>query len=187
MSPTYLEKHKPEKMRNAFNIGLFIVGWLSCVLLPEKWPYLVTLILLGIHFRWIGNWVKEREVLFITLLVGSIIDSVAGNLGLLHFPELAEPSRILPGWLACIWLLLGTTIRHGLAWCSSRLWLSAVAGASLGVIHYGLINNLSPVRLDQPETITLTIFVMIWMLVLPVLQIFSKIWLERYKRQVTGI
>ena len=175
-----------KKMRNVSNIVLFIIGWLTCALLPENWPFIGTLTLLIIHFRWIGCWEKEREVVFLTLLVGSIIDSLASNFGLLGFSELVEPSRILPGWLACIWLLLGTTIRHGLAWGSSKPFLTAVLGAGLAVVHYSLISFWSDVRLEQPVFMTLIILSIVWMLALPVLQIFSTIWLERYKRQASS-
>ncbi len=175
-----------KKMRNVFNIALFIVGWLACVLLPGNWPFIGTLTLLIIHFRWIGCWDKEREIVFITLLVGSIIDSLASNFGLLGFSELAAPSRILPSWLACIWLLLGTTIRHGLAWGSSKPFLTAILGVGLATAHYSLINLWSNVRLEQPEFMTLIILAIAWMFALPLLQIFSTIWLERYKRQALG-
>ena len=176
-----------EKGRNALNLFLFITGWLACVFSSGNWPYIATLIILIIHFKWIGSWEKEREVVFITLLAGSIIDSVSGNLGLLSFPELIEPSRILPGWMACIWLLLGTTIRHGLAWGASRVVLMAVTGAVAAAVHYFFINEFTTVELEQPELKNLIILAMVWMLTLPVLQAFSKIWLERHRRQTTGI
>ena len=176
-----------EKGRNALNLFLFSAGWFACVFSSGNWPYIATLMILMVHFRWIGSWEKEREVVFITLLAGSIIDSVSSNLGLLSFPELTEPSRILPGWLACIWLLLGTTIRHGLAWGASRPGFVAATGAGIAVIHYSLANVFTGVRLEQPEFKTLIILAVVWMLVLPVLQAFSKIWLERYRRQTTGI
>ena len=80
-----------------FNFLLFQLGWFACVLGGDAAAVPVTILIVIVHLKFIGNWQKERELLAITLLLGSAVDSVLGNFDVLQF---SGESRVLPQWLA---------------------------------------------------------------------------------------
>lgn len=166
------------------NLSLFLIGWAACVLGGNSFALPVTIVILLIHFLKIGSWKKEREIIAITLLLGSAVDSFMGNLGLLEFStSFSSSNHLLPLWLACFWALAGTTIRHSLQWMNGRKLATFLTGLVLAPLHYLAIAKLTDTGLAKPEWQTLLILAICWGILLTVLQAFSKTWLERYKRQ----
>ena len=168
-----------QKTRQLANILLFQFGWFACVLGGNETALITTIVILTIHVRWIGEWKKEREVLVISLLLGSAIDSFLGNLNILVF---SGECRLLPVWLACLWLLFATTLRHSLDWTRQHRFAGALIGMTGGPVSYFAGSKLTDVELMQPPWLTLLILSAIWAAVIPVLQTFSAVWLERYRR-----
>ena len=161
------------------NVALFITGWVICLTASSNIALLTTVVILCIHLKYVGHWQKEKEVLLITLVLGCAVDSFAGNLNLLDF---STSNRLLPLWMACIWALAGTTIRHSLSLCKKRHWMTSIAGFVFASINYSLI-TLKTEEL-QISSFWPTVFIMaiIWSVLVPVLLTFSAVWLERYKR-----
>ena len=163
------------------NFILFQMGWLACVLGGNAVALPVTVLLVIIHLLFIGNWQKERELLAVTLLIGCSVDSFLGNLSILQFPE---ESRVLPLWLACLWLLFATTLRHSLDWTREyKLW-GATGGMLAGPLSYYAGAHLTDISLAQPEWQSLLILGCVWAIMIPLLQSFSSVWLERYKQTI---
>ncbi|WP_222842156.1 DUF2878 domain-containing protein [Endozoicomonas montiporae] len=166
------------------NVFLFLTGWIICLStslseFSSAITLATTITILLIHIKFIGNWDKEKEILLISLLLGSAIDSFAGNLGILEF---STTNRLLPLWMACIWALAGTTIRHSLLLCLKRRWLTPLTGFLFSLIHYFLLNRISDVALSSPAWLSLLVMAIIWSIITPVLLAFSSVWQERYKR-----
>ncbi len=168
-----------EKKQLIVNYLLFQTGWFVCVLGGNQAALLITVVFLLIHIRYITSWKKERELLAITLLLGSSIDSFLGHLGVFLFPG---ESLLLPLWLACLWLLFATTLRHSLAWTGRYKWAGAVTGAIGGPLSYYAGAQLTDVELAAPVWQSLLIIAAVWAAVIPLLQSFSDVWLERYRR-----
>ena len=163
-----------------FNFLLFQLGWFACVLGGDAAAVPVTILIVIVHLKFIGNWQKERELLAITLLLGSAVDSVLGNFDVLQF---SGESRVLPQWLACLWLLFATTLRHSMDWSRTHKWLGALGGMIAGPLSYYAGAQLSNISLATPEWKTLLILSALWALIIPTLQTFSRVWQERYKSQ----
>lgn len=158
------------------NYILFQGGWFACVLGGSQIALFTTVAILLIHFIWIAQWRKEREIIVICLLLGCAIDSFLGNLNILQFhPE----SRLLPLWLACLWVLFGTTLRHSLDWTRTHKLAGALLGGIGGPASYFAGAKLTEVSLAQPQWQTLGILALIWALLVPLLQSFSEAWANK--------
>ena len=169
----------PQKKR--INASLFIAGWLTCLTLHSVIALVVAIAIVIVHFLFVGQWQKEREILLITLILGCLVDSVAGNFGLLEY---TTGNRLLPGWMACVWLLAGTTIRHSLSFCSKRPWLAALVGFGFALVHYSLVQNVADVPLRLPFWASLGTLSVVWSVMVPVIMAFSTAWYLRYKRSI---
>ncbi|MGI9277032.1 MAG: DUF2878 domain-containing protein [Endozoicomonas sp.] len=167
-----------ERTKQIVNYLLFQAGWFACVLGGDQIALITTLVILFIHLRWIGQWRMERELLAISLILGSAIDSFLGNLEILIFPG---DGRLLPVWLACLWLLFGTTLRHSFDWAREHRLASALLGMIGGPASYYAGTKLTNVSLMEPTWLTLLILAVIWAAVIPVLQAFSAAWLKRHE------
>ena len=170
--------------RHVTNVLLFVTGWIVCLSTSRTnasstIALATTLTITLIHLKFMGSWEKEKEVLLITLLLGSTVDSFAGNLNLLEF---STNNRLLPSWMACVWVLAGTTLRHGMTLCQSNYWRTSLAGFLFGLVHYFLIHQISDVALSSPVWLSILLMAIIWSILAPVLMAFSTVWLERYKR-----
>ena len=169
-----------EKIKLLINYLIFQIGWFVCVLGGNQPALIFTIAALGVHLIWIGSWQKEKQLLVICLLLGSAIDSFLGNLQILQF---SGESRLLPGWLACLWVLFGTTLRHSLDWSRTHKRLGALLGLFGGPASYYAGSKLTDITLAEPIWQTLLVLAIIWTIVLPLLQSFSEAWLKKTRLQ----
>ncbi len=163
--------------KNIINGLLFMVGWFACVLGGNKVALVATLIIVIIHITCITSWKKEGQLLVLTLLLGSVIDSLLGYTGLLQF---GSDSPLLPVWLACLWLLFSTTLRHSLAWMHSYKRSASLAVAVIAPFNYYTGAKLAGIGLAQPVWQPLLIIGIIWAILIPALLTFSSACQARY-------
>ena len=169
-----------DRVKLIANFLLFQATWFVCVLSTESIALYFTCTVLFIHFIAIGSWHKEKEIIAICLLLGSTVDSFLGDLNILLF---GSEGRIIPLWLACIWVIFGTTIRHSLAWAGRHLILGATVGFFGGPAAYYAGSRLTDVRLAEPLWQTLLILAITWAVIIPLLQTFSITWQKRLENQ----
>ena len=171
-----------DRIKLTANFLLFLTGWFICALGTDSIALYITCTILFIHFITMGNWRKEKEVLAVCLLLGSTVDSFLGNLNILHF---SGEGRVLPLWLACIWVLLGITIRHSLAWTGKHWSIGVGAGLIGGPAGYYALSLLTNMSLNAPLWQTLLVLAVLWAIIIPLLQAFSQVWRKRLQAQVT--
>ena len=168
-----------DKIKLIINAVLFQAGWFACVLGGNNVAMIATALILFVHLTWIGSWNKEKQLLAITFLLGCTIDSFLGNLNILQFSTHPDDTgRLLPIWLACLWLLFATTLRHSLDWFRNHRLLGALFGFFGGPLSYFAGSKLANVTLAQPTWQTLGILAIIWSINIPLLQSFSQAWLK---------
>ncbi|MGI9283741.1 MAG: DUF2878 domain-containing protein [Endozoicomonas sp.] len=163
-----------------FNGILALAGWLICLATQSIWAVAASVIILMVHFSTSGSWKKEREILVITLILGSALDSVMSNFSLLNF---LGDSRILPSWLACVWIMLGITIRHSLSWTAKNRLTGNVLIIVLTAGHYSALINFTPVSSYLPTWQAVSILALSATVMINIILTFSDIWLEKYQRQ----
>ena len=169
-----------ERRKRLANYLLFQGGWFACVLGGNQVALAATLTILLVHFIWISPWRKEREIIVICLLLGSAIDSFLGNLNILQFNS---DSRLLPLWLACLWVLFGTTLRHSLDWTRTHKLAGSALGLLGGPASYYAGSKLTEVSLAAPQWQTLGVLAIIWALFIPLLQSFSEAWIKKARNR----
>lgn len=154
------------------NALLFQLGWLACILAARQPGWLLAgLACLGAQL-WLSDERKTdlRLVLLVTLL-GSLLDSLLLNLGLFDF---AGDSWLLPAWLALLWALLATTLRHSLAWSARPWWLASLLGATSGPLSYYAGAKLAGVGLPLGTAPSLLLLGLLWAVWLPVLHTLAR-------------
>ena len=160
------------------NYLLFQLGWFVCVLGGNKIALAATAVILAVHLLWVGSWAMEQQLLAVTFFLGCALDSFLGNLAIVQFHQNDE-SRILPLWLACLWLIFATTLRHSLDWSRTHRLYGAVLGFVGGPLSYYAGSQLNEITLAQPLWQTWLLLAVIWAILIPVLQTFSQAWLNK--------
>jgi len=146
------------------NALLFQLGWLACVFGAGYPPLLVAALLcLAVHLRWLAQPGEWRGLLAVTLF-GCALDSVLLNLGVFDF---AGESLLLPAWLALLWALFASTLRHSLAWTACPWWLGSLLGAVGAPLSYLGGARLAGVELPLGLWPTLLLLGAIWAAVMP--------------------
>jgi len=140
-------------------------GWWICVLGAER-PWLLLLVIAGVavHLRLCPDVTAEFRALLRVTLAGCVLDSVLGAMGVFGFD--AWP---LPLWLALLWLVLASGMRHSLAWAGRRWRIGALLGALGGPLAYLGGARLADVALPLGALQTGLLLMPIWALALPLL------------------
>jgi len=161
--------------KNLLNALLFICGWLACLLGGGQWLWTVAVVLL-VHLALIGSWQREGKLLVSALLFGSAVDSFLLQLGFFDF---GEARQLIPLWQALIWLLVGTTLYHCLAWTATPWWRASLVGACFALLCQGASTWLGLVRLPHGEAASLVLVALVWAIVLPLLHGFARLYAAR--------
>jgi len=117
---------------------------------------------LALHLRYCQDRGAEVRALFWVTLAGCVLDSVLGAMGVFDFAQWP-----LPLWLALLWLVLASGLRHSLAWAARPVWLGALLGMLGGPLAYLAGARLAQVALPMGVMPTAIVLGMIWALVFP--------------------
>ena len=140
-------------------------GWWVCVLGAQT-PWLLLLVPpgLALHLRLCPDARNEAMALLRAALAGCALDSLLGMLGVFNFATWP-----LPLWLAVLWLVLASGLRHSLAWTGSPMWRGALLGAVGGPLAYLGGARLADVGLPLGDMQTALLLMPVWALALPLL------------------
>ena len=163
------------------NAVLFQLGWFACVLGGDG-PWLLTVpAIVAVHLWWISSWQAEGKLLISVFLAGSALDSFLLNLGVF---DLGEPRQLIPLWLACLWLLLATTLNHCLAWTARPWWRASLLGAVAAPLSYYGGAQIADVGLPYGTWQSLLLIGLIWAVAMPVLHGFAKLYRAQYEQSL---
>lgn len=154
------------------NAGLFQLGWLACVLGASQPPYLLAALPCLLLQLALLPWRAQWPGLLAVALAGSLLDSALGGLGVFDF---AGDPPLLPAWLALLWCLFATTLRHSLAWSAAPLWLGMLLGALAGPLSYWAGSRLAGVGLPLGTLPSLALLGLLWALLLPALHRLARL------------
>lgn len=165
--PAIAPPNRPPAFYPLLNFVLMMAGWWICVLSPgQGWvvqPWLAAAVCLGIHFRMVPDRVGEAWVVLVCAFAGSLIDSMLGALGVFVFPT---GRWWAPGWLICLWLLFGASLRHAYGGLRRRTWLAALVGALAAPISYGAGVRFHALAMPNPA-LAVALLACIWACFLP--------------------
>lgn len=140
-------------------------GWWICVLGAER-PWLLLLVIAGVvvHLRLCPDVNAEVKAMLRVTLAGCLLDSALAALDVFGFE--AWP---LPLWLALLWLVLSTGMRHSLSWAGKHWLLGALLGALGGPLAYVGGARFADVALPLGTLQTGLLLMPIWALAMPLL------------------
>ncbi len=155
------------------NFVTFQIGWFVCVLGASYGrPWLgpsVVLFLLSFYFWMVeDHWTAVRVVLVVGL-VGAVIDSAFGYVGLLQFRDSVLANWLCPPWLVALWMIFATTLQHSLSWLAGRWKLAALLGGVFGPVSYYAGQEFGALRLGGTMSSTALALAAVWALLLPLL------------------
>ena len=133
-------------------------GWWACVL-GARHPWLLWGVVVGllVHLWLCPDWRAELRVVFGGGLAGGVLDAGLGAAGIFDFAQWP-----LPLWLALLWLVLASGLRHSLAWARSPLWLGALCGMSGAPLAYLAGARLAGVGLPLGGLVTALVLAVVW-------------------------
>jgi len=117
---------------------------------------------LALHLRYCQDRGAEVRALFWVTLAGCVLDSVLGAMGVFDFAQWP-----LPLWLALLWLVLASGLRHSPARAARPVWPGALMGMLGGPLAYLAGARLAGVALPMGVMPTAIVLGMIWALVFP--------------------
>lgn len=157
-------------LKQIANAVLFQIGWFACVLGGNSYWLLIPAGVLLIHLLWISSWKAEGKLLLWITGLGTVLDSVLMLLGVFDF---GSQGWLIPLWLILLWAVLGTTLRHCLAWTAKPLWLASVLGAIGGPMSYYAGSQLADVQLPLGLWPSMVLLAVLWAVVFALLQSLS--------------
>lgn len=147
-------------------------GWFACVLGGDRWGVPAAAMLLALHWLRIDRSRREWATICGAALLGLAMDLGWQRLGLISFRDAGFAG--IPLWLAMLWLLFATTLRHALAWLQTRLWLAALLGALAGPLSYFAGLELGAARSALPHWQVALAMAPGWLLLLPLLAFLAR-------------
>jgi hypothetical protein len=152
------------------NVVMFQVGWLVCILFGSLWAGAFTLCALAFHFVLYTQCLKDAVAVLLALAIGLVHDLLLLHTGLIVF---VESVYLPPLWLMCLWMLLGLTLNHSLAWVYSRPLWSGLLGAVAAPLSYMAGVTLSSAEWSSPILEVVPIIAALWLVVLPLHRLIS--------------
>jgi hypothetical protein len=153
--------------RLLLNAGLFQIGWFACVFGAQRpWLLMIAIACLAIHLLWIADALNEWRSLLRVATCGWVLDSILLHLGLFSF---FGATFVLPLWLAILWLLFASTLRHSLSWTKRPWWMGSLLGAFGGPLSYCGGARLADVGLPLGVWPSILLLALIWAMLIPAL------------------
>ncbi|MBC3952571.1 DUF2878 domain-containing protein [Pseudomonas folii] len=157
-------------LKQIANAVLFQAGWFACVLGGNSYWLLIPIGVLLIHLLWISSWAAEGRLLLWITALGTVLDSALMMLDVFDF---GTQGVLIPLWLILLWAVLGTTLRHCLAWTAKPWWRASVLGAIGGPMSYYAGSQLADVHLPLGLWPSMALLAVLWAVMFALLQWIS--------------
>lgn len=164
------------------NVVLFQVGWFACILGGNVWAVSFTFAALVYHFTVSEQRLNDVVAVLIALALGLLHELLLLHGGYIRF---VESSVLPPGWLLCLWILLGITLNHSLTWIYSRPLWSGLLGAIAAPFSYLAGVKLSSAEWSSTLVEVLPIIALLWLGLLPLHRFLSLRVLSYVQRKTT--
>lgn len=159
-----------------FNILLFQIGWVTCVLSGAgQRPWIGALIALGvmaIHLSRAPAAEAEFKLVMIALVIGAVWDSMLVWLNWLHYSSGILIPHTAPYWIVLMWGLFATLLNVSLRWLRGRWLIAALAGSIGGPLAYYGGYRLGALEFGN-QNAALTALAVGWAVITPLLMALS--------------
>ncbi|MEQ8312799.1 MAG: DUF2878 domain-containing protein [Gammaproteobacteria bacterium] len=154
-----------------FNIAVFNLVWIGCVVGGNRWLWLVAPLTLA----YLATLLLQRKVqvqqIVLPALLGIFVDSVLTLTGIFYFDH---SMRVIPLWLVVLWFGFASTLSQSLEIVGSNKWLAAALGALVFPFNYAVGEGLGAVDFQHGYSLALITLGLIWLPGLPLLFLLSQ-------------
>lgn len=155
------------------NFLLFQLGWFSCVIGGASSQYywigvVAVAVIVAIHLARAQSVHDELMLVVITMILGTVWDSVLIMAGLFSFNSGVVFPGLAPFWLIAMWALFATTLNVSMKWMKKRYLLAAIFGTVGGPVAYYAGNRLGAVEFSNTSAALMAV-ALGWSIILPVL------------------
>lgn len=158
-------------LSKAGNALAFQAGWFACVLgAAHDRPWLgplAVLLLLALHLWFAADRRASLRIVLLVGIVGVLIDSTLGYLGILRFRDSLFGGWFCPPWLIALWLIFATTLQSSLGWLAARPLAAAVLGGLFGPVSYYAGQALGALNVMDNLPVAVTTLSVIWAVLFP--------------------
>lgn len=120
---------------NVVNAVLFQAAWFACVLGGARdvalWGFIVVVGLAGYSFA-AGTAGRDLVLASVAAVVGFLLETVWIRTGVLVYGE----ALVAPPWIVLLWVGVGLSLNHSLAFLKPRPWLGGVFAAASAPLSY---------------------------------------------------
>ena len=160
-------------MTKLVNVLLQQAGWFACVL-GAAWgrPWLgagIALALIGIHLFLVQDRGPELRLLLAAGLLGTVLDTIQGRLGIVLFRSGYYVDWLCPLWITVLWIHFGTLLHFAADWMSRRYLLAVVLGAVGGPVAFYGGARLGAADLHPNLAVALVALAVEWAVAMPLL------------------
>ena len=162
--------------RLLLNIATFKTGYVICAFSATRLPLLAVpaiAALLVLHLWLTEKWKLELRLILIVGIIGGIVDSALGNLGVMRFAVGESTSVFAPAWLIALWMIFATTLPHALKWLAGRPLLAGAVGFVGGPLSYYAGSLTGAIDLNEHAMTSLVAIGAAWAVVLPLISWLS--------------
>lgn len=163
------------------NVGLFKIGWLSCVYGAASGfaleGCLVALVIVAISLKQAENRHAEVLTLGLITLVGLVWESFVSSQQLMIYATQSESQHgglvLAPIWLVVMWALFATTINQSMGWLKDKLIVAAILGAIFGPMAFIAGEKLGAVTFVN-ESAAMALLALGWAILMPLVCLIAK-------------
>lgn len=174
------------------NVGLFKIGWLSCVYGAASGlaleGCLLALLIVAVSVRQASNRHSELLTIGLITLIGLIWETFVASQHLMVYATQSNPQFenwvMAPYWLIVMWALFATTINQSMAWLKDKLIIAAVMGAIFGPMAFVAGEKLGAVEFAN-EPAAMVLLAVGWGILMPLICVIAKKIETRYKLGVS--
>jgi len=165
-------------MRLFADLLLFVMGWQASIFAAARgWPFLGPVVVSGLILLHACTWdqpTRRLQILCLTAVIGTLLESLAIR-GRLYIPvDLAHASLLCPLWITGLWMLVGTVLPSLCQVLRHRLWLASLLGGAAAAAAYPLAVWLGAIQTLQSPLVAIISWTLSWAVILPILLVFTE-------------
>jgi hypothetical protein len=169
------------------NFVFFQTLWFACILGAARglvWPGLLLLLCFMMWQLWPGRRAPgDIGLILICAAAGLVLDTLWIRFGLIRFNTPVPYADWAPLWIIMLWITLGMTLNHSMAWMRRYLWASVALGAIGSPLSYLAGSRLGAAELPTDLTWPMVSFGLSWGLLMPALAwLSSKLSSQNHER-----
>lgn len=113
-------------------------------------------------------------LILVCAAIGLALDTLWVRFGLIRYHAAVPHADWAPVWIIVLWIALGLTLNHSLAWMRGHLWAAIVLGAIGSPLSYFAGSRLGAAELPADLTWSMLAFSLSWAILIPALVFLSS-------------